>query len=61
MWHRFNLTYFETEVQKGITQAQNAEQAAAPITTPAPIETPGFELILFISAILLLLKKKGLK
>ncbi len=46
VWHRFNLTFFETEVQKGIADAQNAEKImneSAVTATPKPPRTPGFE------------------
>lgn len=50
VWHRFNLTYFETEVQHGIAKSQKAEKEAADIPTPVPTtQTPGFEGILLIS------------
>ncbi len=44
VWHRFNLTYFDTEVQQGITNTQNAEKALEEnTTTPVPKKSPGFE------------------
>ncbi len=44
VWHRFNLTYFDTEVQQGITNTQNAEKALEEnTTTPVPEKSPGFE------------------
>ncbi|MDL5501581.1 MAG: PGF-CTERM sorting domain-containing protein, partial [Candidatus Methanoperedens sp.] len=53
VWHRFNLTYFDTEVHKGITDAQNAEKAMpAETAATAPTKAPGFEVILMISGIL---------
>jgi hypothetical protein len=53
VWHRFNLTYFDTEVQKGLTDARNAEQAM-PVETAAtvPTKAPGFEVLLMVSGIL---------
>jgi len=29
VWHRFNLTYFDTEVQEGLLDARNAQKANA--------------------------------
>ena len=57
VWHRFNLTYFETEVQKGIEIAEKSELEAsgakATSTLPSePVETPGFEGILLITGML---------
>lgn len=52
VWHRFNLTYFETEVQKGIELAQKAEFETKGATVPEPAESPGFEGILLITGIL---------
>lgn len=50
VWHRFNLTYFETEVRQGIEKSQKAEKEAAGTPTPVPTtQTPGFEGILLIS------------
>src|SRR5659263_363960 len=53
VWHRFNLTYFDTEVQKGLIDAKNAEKAmpeeTAPPVTP---KAPGFEVLLMVSGIL---------
>ncbi len=52
VWHRFNLTYFETEVQRGIDDAKNAENITA--ESPAAATTtksPGFEGFLLISAL----------
>ncbi len=44
VWHRFNLTYFDTEVQQGIVNAQKAENASSEGTaTPVPPKSPGFE------------------
>ena len=53
VWHRFNLTYFDTEVQKGLTDAKNAEKAM-PVETAAtvPTKAPGFEVLLMVSGIL---------
>ncbi|HMB45926.1 MAG TPA: cytochrome c3 family protein [Candidatus Methanoperedens sp.] len=53
VWHRFNLTYFDTEVQKGINDARNAEKAMPEGTAqPAPTKAPGFELLLLLSGLL---------
>ncbi|VVB54500.1 Cytochrome c7 c [uncultured archaeon] len=53
VWHRFNLTYFDTEVQKGLTDAKNAEKAM-PVETAGtvPTKAPGFEVLLMVSGIL---------
>jgi len=52
VWHRFNLTFFETEVQKGIVGAQKAEKATAESqATPAPTKAPGFEAMLLVLVI----------
>lgn len=45
-WHRFNLTYFETEVLQGIAEAQKAEKKAA-----ESAKTPGFEVVLMMSGL----------
>lgn len=56
VWHRFNLTFFETEVQKGIADAMEAEKEIAELqATPKPTEAGGFEGILLIAAIAVLL------
>ena len=53
VWHRFNLTYFDTEVQKGIVEAQNAQKAMPEETaTSIPTKSPGFEGILLISGLI---------
>lgn len=53
VWHRFNLTYFDTEVQKGITNAQNAEKALNESTaTPVPKKSPGFEGLIMLAGLL---------
>ncbi len=50
VWHRFNLTYFETVVKQGIDDTKNAENITAeiPATTMPPAKAPGFEGMLFI-------------
>lgn len=49
VWHRFNLTYFETEVQKGIEDTRKAEKETAESeATPMPTKAPGFEVLLLI-------------
>ncbi len=49
VWHRFNLTFFDTEVQKGIVEAQKATNATSNAQeTPAATKTPGFGAALFI-------------
>lgn len=60
VWHRFNLSYFETEVQKGIVNARNAETQVPAQTQTAPTKSPGFEgfiLIFSIMAIYLLKRR----
>ena len=53
VWHRFNLTYFDTEVQQGITKTQEAEKALSekPSTTAAA-KSPGFEGIMLLAGAL---------
>ena len=54
VWHRFNLTYFDTEVQNGIEMTRNAENmTAAAQATTMPTKAPGFEIIMLISVLLL--------
>ncbi|MCZ7398961.1 MAG: cytochrome c3 family protein [Candidatus Methanoperedens sp.] len=49
VWHRFNLTFFDTEVQKGIAEAQKATNATSYAqATPAATKAPGFGAALFI-------------
>ncbi|HEY9246422.1 MAG TPA: cytochrome c3 family protein [Candidatus Methanoperedens sp.] len=49
VWHRFNLTYFETDVQQGLDDAKNAQNITAEIPAiTMPAKAPGFEGILFI-------------
>lgn len=48
VWHRFNLTYFETEVKRGIETAIKAEQATPDKTSGIPEKSPGFEVVLLI-------------
>ncbi|VVB86284.1 Cytochrome c7 c [uncultured archaeon] len=52
VWHRFNLSYFETEVQKGIVNARNAETQIPAGTQTAPTKSPGFEGFILISCII---------
>ncbi len=56
VWHRFNLTYFDTEVQQGIINAQNAENASAESTaipaTPVTAKSPGFEGLMLLAGLL---------
>jgi hypothetical protein len=51
VWHRFNLTYFDIEVQKGIESAKNAEKVLpeGTATLPAPTKAPGFGVFLLLS------------
>lgn len=51
VWHRFNLTYFETEVQKGIVDAKKSEKISAETTPAATPKSPGFEGLLLISGL----------
>ncbi|VVB94628.1 Cytochrome c7 c [uncultured archaeon] len=49
VWHRFNLTFFDTEVQRGIADAQNATNAASYAqATPETTKAPGFGVALFV-------------
>ena len=49
VWHRFNLTFFDTEVQKGIADAKKAEEISAEIPSAAKTtKAPGFETILLV-------------
>lgn len=53
VWHRFNLTYFDTEVHKGIADAKNAEKAMPEKAAEAvPTKAPGFEMLLLVSGVL---------
>lgn len=53
VWHRFNLTFFETEVQKGIADTQKAEKETAESQmTPLPTKAPGFEGIMLVSGLI---------
>jgi predicted CXXCH cytochrome family protein len=53
VWHRFNLSYFETEVQRGIADARNAEkQIPAQAQTAEPEKSPGFEGLLLMTGII---------
>ena len=53
VWHRFNLTYFDTEVQKGLVDAKNAEKVMPEGTSqPAPTKAPGFEVPLLVSGLI---------
>jgi hypothetical protein len=54
VWHRFNLTYFDTEVQRGITNTQKAEKALEESQiTPAPQKSPGFEGFMLLAGLLI--------
>ncbi|MCX9013891.1 MAG: cytochrome c3 family protein [Candidatus Methanoperedens sp.] len=55
VWHRFNLTYFETEVGRGIELARKAEAETSGARAATPVaakKTPGFEGILLITSML---------
>jgi len=61
VWHRFNLSYFETEVQSGIAEAKSAEkQVPVQAKTPEPTKSPGFEGLIFITGLIViyLLKRR---
>ena len=61
VWHRFNLSYFETEVQRGIVEAKNAEkQVPVQAQTQEPAKSPGFEGIMLITGLIViyLLKRR---
>ncbi len=53
VWHRFNLTYFDTEVQQGITKTQEAEKSLSegPAATTSA-KSPGFEGIMLLAGAL---------
>src|SRR3990170_2419066 len=52
VWHRFNLTFFDTEVQQGILDAKKAEKITGEFSeTPAPAKAPGFEILLFVMSL----------
>ncbi len=53
VWHRFNLSYFETEVHRGIADARNAEkQVPAQTKTAEPEKSPGFEGLLLMTGMI---------
>ncbi len=52
VWHRFNLSYFETEVQQGIADARKAEITPTESATTPPPKTSGFEALLLVSGLL---------
>lgn len=54
VWHRFNLTYFDTEVQKGIEDAKNAEKVMPEGTAAqtASTKAPGFGVFMLISSLI---------
>lgn len=54
VWHRFNLTYFDTEVQQGITNTQKAERALAEntATSTPPQKSSGFEGFMLLAGLL---------
>lgn len=54
VWHRFNLSYFDTEIQKGIEKARNAEKVNSEGTAPQPASTkaPGFGIVMLISVLI---------
>ncbi|MCX9084344.1 MAG: cytochrome c3 family protein [Candidatus Methanoperedens sp.] len=56
VWHRFNLTYFDTEVQKGIENAKNAEKllAGATATQTPPAKSPGFGIFTLMSVMIII-------
>ena len=53
VWHRFNLTYFETEIQKGISDAVAAEKMVpAQTQIPGSAKSSGFEGLLLITGLI---------
>jgi hypothetical protein len=53
VWHRFNLSYFDTEVQRGIADARKAEkQVPAQTQTAEPEKSPGFEGLLLMTGLI---------
>ncbi len=58
LWHEFNLTHFEDELDRGNAEIKMAEDIARPTPTPTkvkPKETPGFSgIFVFISIAALL-------
>jgi len=54
VWHRFNLTYFDTEVLKGIDNAKNAEKMMPEKTAAqtATTKAPGFGVFMLISGLI---------
>jgi len=59
VWHRFNLTYFDTEVQKGIEDAKRVENETAQMqASPTPTKAPGFETILLITGLIIAYRLK---
>lgn len=62
VWHRFNLTYFDTEIHKGIADARNAGKVAPEKpATPLPTKAPGFEGLLLIFGLLAVYLLKGIR
>jgi hypothetical protein len=64
LWHEFNLTHFETELDKGNAEIKKAKDIVNPVaTTPAKTkakETPGFTgmlMLISIVAVLLSIRK----
>lgn len=53
VWHRFNLTYFDTEVQRGFDDIRIAEKAM-PDEAPqeSPTKAPGFAVAMLLSALI---------
>ena len=65
LWHEFNLTHFETELDKGNTEIKRAQDIVNPSTAPTPgktkaKETPGFTgmlMLISIAALLFLIRR----
>ena len=65
MWHEFNLTHFESEVDSASNQVKKAEELVNP--TPAPVATPpakmpgfaGVSGIISLLAVLYMFRKKS--
>lgn len=53
VWHRFNLSYFETEIQQGISDAKTSEKQVPSLTqVPESPQTPGFEGFLLLTGLI---------
>lgn len=60
VWHRFNLTYFDIEIHKGIEMAKNAEKVMPEGTAKStPEKTPGFGISITILCLIWAYFRKG--